>query len=83
MPPIPTDLSVKFPEYEIEFVASIRTSNVTPMIRGRSGPTREALLNAVDYLKAHAADMLCGNWSCRAELEAKVRDNIRLLRNES
>ena len=59
--------------YEIAMIANVRTAGVVPMIRGSSGPTKDALENAVQYLITNAPDLLCGDWSRRSEIDESLR----------
>jgi hypothetical protein len=74
--PVHANLNEPLSEYDIAFVAAVKTEGVLPTIRGKDGPTLESLSNAITYLVNNAADLLRGDWSCRPELEIRVRKNI-------
>jgi hypothetical protein len=70
------NLNELLPIYEIAAVAAVKTDGILPTIRGKDGPTLDSLSNEITYLVTNAADLLRGDWSCRPELEVKVKKKI-------
>jgi hypothetical protein len=70
------NLAAPLLEYELEWFSKIRTNGVLPMVRGKSGPTDQAVVNAFGYITRYLGDCLCGDWSIRESLELAIRKEI-------